>query len=115
MVAVALPLALMERSEGDPDRSEDDPDSGEQEPLAVPTGPPVLRRTFAPSVTPGASSFVKFGHDIEGEYRLRRFGYSVAFVGERWVAVGAPLTNTETGLGLFVSSTFTTDPKLVGI
>ena len=100
VLAVALPLALVERSEGDPDRSEDAPDGGEQEPLAVPTGPPVLRRTFAPSVTPGASSFVKFGHDIEGEDRLMWFGFSMAFVGERWVAVGAPLTNTETGLGV---------------
>ena len=91
-VAVALPLALMERSEGDPDRLEDDPNS-------VPTGPPVLPRTFAPSVTPGASSFVKFGNDIEGEDRLGRFGFSVAFVGERWVAVGVPFSYTEPGLG----------------
>ena len=89
VLGVALPLALMERSEDYPDRSEDDADSGEQEPLPVPTGPPVLRSTtFAPSVTPGATSFVKFGHDIEGEDRLgQRFGFSMAFVGERWVAV----------------------------
>ena len=88
VLGVALPLALMERSEDYPDRSEDDADSGEQGPLPVPTGPPVLRSTFAPSVTPGATSFVKFGHDIEGEDRLgQRFGFSMAFVGERWVAV----------------------------
>ena len=91
ILAVSLPFVLIERSK-------DDRDSGNEEPLPMPTDPPpVLRRTFAPSVTPGAS-FVKFGDDIDGEDRLERFGYSVAFVGERWVAVSAPATGSVAGL-----------------
>ena len=86
ILVVSLPLAL---------RSKDDADGGSQEPLPVPTG---LHRTFAPSLTPGPSSFVKFGRDIEEEERYTDYGYSVAFAGERWVAVGAPLT--ENGIVL---------------
>ena len=76
-LVISLPQALMERSEDGPDR-------GNEEPLPVPTGP---------SMTPGAS-FVKFGDDIEEE-GLELLGYSVTFVGERWVAVSTPFTATE--------------------
>ena len=81
ILAVSLPLTLVEHSKNDPEN---------QEPLPVPTGTPILRRTFAPSVTPGATSFVQFYRDIEILNRPGLLGYSVAFVGERWVAVGVP-------------------------
>ena len=87
ILGVSLPLTLATRSK----------DNSEKTPLPVPTGPPIERNTFAPSVTPGASSFVQFGPDIEGRDTLGLQGYSIAFVGERWLAVSVPRTETATG------------------
>ena len=93
IVGIVVPLVFLKQA-NDGDESVVEPPVE-----SVPTSSqPSDLRTLSPSMTPRGSSFVAFGDEYVGEQAGEMLGQSLAFVGDRWVAVGSPGHNGGAGL-----------------